>query len=428
MRELITVTVGAVGADFPGFSNKEIQAAINYVASLGGGEVLLSAGTYALADSVHMKTGVTLRGAGRDTILLKDEMVASETVEYYGYGHCEIEVAHPERFRVGMGVYITDGGAASGGFLATQSTVVSISGGVLGLADPLCCDVGGPRGGKCRTLFPLVKGAFEKNFAVRDLVLDGNREKNESIDGCRGGCIFLIGCSYVEMTGLECRNYANDGISYQQCYDILTENCELHHNSCNGMHPGSGTILSTIRNCHVHHNDADGVFYCLRTQYLTLENCLIEDNHRFGITVGHHDHYTDIIGNTIRNNGWEGLFFRNDLVPYGSGSFSTVTRNRFENNGYTDDEKRVSEIHFTSAVKGLRVYDNTVINDGKIALLIDEPTAETFIYDNNFTPTLKDAAAKPEDWYSAEKPAKERFITDFPITEDTLAHLRHICR
>ena len=79
-------------------------------------------------------------------------------------------------------------------------------------------------------------------------------------------------------------------------------------------------------------------------------------------------------------------------------------------------------------MKGLRVYDNTVINDGKIALLIDEPTAETFIYDNNFTPTLKNAEAKPEDWYSAERPAKERFITDFPITEDTLAHLAHICR
>ena len=71
----ITITCGAAGSDFPGFTNRQIQAAVNAAAGLGGGEVVLSRGTFALEDSVHMKTGVVLRRQGAGTVLLKDPMV-----------------------------------------------------------------------------------------------------------------------------------------------------------------------------------------------------------------------------------------------------------------------------------------------------------------------------------------------------------------
>lgn len=427
MTERITFTCGAPGTDFPGFEGWRIQAAIDTAASLGGGTVRLSAGTFHLADSVHLKTGVTLIGEGSDTVLLKDPMVESDTIHYLGYGHCEIMVAHPERFKIGMGVYITDKDAG-GGFSATQSTICSIDGNTLGLMDPLECDIAGRRGGRCRTLFPLVKGSFQKHIAVKNLVLDGRGEENEKIDGCRGGCVFLIGCSYAAITGIECRNYSGDGISYQQCYDVAVENCHVHHMSVNGLHPGSGTIKSRIIACHVHHCGKDGMYYCLRTQYLLLKDCLIEDNHRFGINCGHHDDYTDIIGNTVRGNGWEGLFFRTDNIPYATGKYSTVAHNVFENNGYTEDELRISEIHAVPAMLGLRMYDNVIRNDGKIHILLDEPCSDTYIFRNTSQPTLKEGVEHQGPWYSAEDPGDNRTLADFPITEDTLRHLKHICR
>ncbi len=424
----ITITCGASDSDFPGFTNRQIQAAVNAAAGLGGGEVVLSRGTFALEDSVHMKTGVVLRGQGDGTVLLKDPMVEDLTMHNIGYGHCEIMVEHPERFRPGMGVYITDD-RCSGGFLATQSTVTSVTDHLLGLTDPLNCDVSGANGGRIRTLFPLIKGSFEKNFAVRDLVLDGNRSANGKIDGCRGGCVFLIGCSHVTLTGLECRNYDRDGISYQQCYEIRTENCHVHHMAGHGLHPGSGTIRSQIVNCHIHDNGEDGVFYCLRTQYLLLQGCLIENNHRFGICVCHHDHYTDILDNTVRNNGWEGLFFQTILIDYGTGRDATVARNRFSGNGHTEDEPRYAEIQAVEAMDGHHMYDNVVEPGDKIPLILLKRNINTYIFDNNFVPVCgQDRIPGDESWYSSKNVGKDRSIDDYPITEETLAHLRHICR
>jgi len=49
--------------------NVEIQAAIDYIATMGGGEVILTAGTYTIAATITMKPGVWLYGAGSGTIL-----------------------------------------------------------------------------------------------------------------------------------------------------------------------------------------------------------------------------------------------------------------------------------------------------------------------------------------------------------------------
>ncbi|MBQ3791713.1 MAG: right-handed parallel beta-helix repeat-containing protein [Clostridia bacterium] len=429
MRKTVRLTCGGPDTDFPGFDNDAIQAAVLRAHALGGGEVVLSEGVFNLRDSVHMKTGVRLSGQGRKTVLEKQPMVSDRTAHYMGYGHAEIMVENPEKFSPGDGVYLT-GSGCSGGFLATQATVTSVDreSGLLGLSSPLNCDISGHRGGRIRTLFPLIKGDREKDFSVSDLVLDGNADENESIDGCRGGAVFLIGCSSAAVVNVECRNYRRDGISYQQCYDVLVEGCDVHHCSGNGLHPGSGTIRSVIRGCHIHDNGEDGVYYCLRTQYLLLEGNLIENNRRFGVTVGHHDHYTDILNNVIRNNGWEGIFYRTDDVPFGTGNHSVIAGNLLENNGYTSDEERQCEIHIMNSVQGLRVCRNTVRNEGKIAMKLEAPLLDSYIYDNSFEPEVPPRAKNDVPWFSPEKPEKETGLADYPVTEETLSHLKDLRR
>jgi len=49
--------------------NVQIQAAIDYLYSIGGGEVALTAGTYTIASAISIKSGVWLHGCGDSTVL-----------------------------------------------------------------------------------------------------------------------------------------------------------------------------------------------------------------------------------------------------------------------------------------------------------------------------------------------------------------------
>jgi hypothetical protein len=82
----IKLTVGAPESDLPGFTNQQIQCAIDRVAFLGGGVVELSEGTFKLADSVHLRSRVRLTGQGEKSVLLKNPMKSARVVAYLGYG------------------------------------------------------------------------------------------------------------------------------------------------------------------------------------------------------------------------------------------------------------------------------------------------------------------------------------------------------
>src|SRR4051812_37129961 len=69
--ERLTLTVGPDGksADLHGRDDKVIQAALTYVARLGGGTVRLLPGTYTLRAAVVLPSHVRLAGSGDETIL-----------------------------------------------------------------------------------------------------------------------------------------------------------------------------------------------------------------------------------------------------------------------------------------------------------------------------------------------------------------------
>ena len=60
----ISITVGLKDADIVGSDNRALQAAVDYVAGLGGGTVEIGVGTYLMNDSLHLRNNVNLIGQG----------------------------------------------------------------------------------------------------------------------------------------------------------------------------------------------------------------------------------------------------------------------------------------------------------------------------------------------------------------------------
>ena len=67
----LTVTVGPARADLVGTDHRVLQAAVDYVASLGGGTVQILPGTYRLRNALYLRSKVRIAGSGEDTVLLK---------------------------------------------------------------------------------------------------------------------------------------------------------------------------------------------------------------------------------------------------------------------------------------------------------------------------------------------------------------------
>jgi nitrous oxidase accessory protein NosD len=261
-----------------------------------------------MSDSLHLLSGVTVIGAGEKTVLRKAPMARSALSADLGYGHFDVSLAEPDKFRVGMGIHIRDDN--SGGFYNTVATLTWREGDRFGTSRMLNHDYSRGRNAVVRSVFPVISGYNVKDARIEQLTIEGNKELNEYIDGCRGGGIFLSQASNVVMRHITVRGYCGDGISFQQTVDTLIEDCLCENNHGHGLHPGSGSVRPVMRRVVCRGNAHDGIFYCLRVSFSLTEDCLIEDNSNHGISVGGRDTDHLIRNNTIRRNGLNGLYFR----------------------------------------------------------------------------------------------------------------------
>lgn len=91
MVKNVTLTVGNKSGDIIGDTNIAIQAAVDYVAALGGGTVRVLEGGYLMYDSVRLKSGVSLTGDGVGrTVLKKVACSKSYLKATSGYGENQI--------------------------------------------------------------------------------------------------------------------------------------------------------------------------------------------------------------------------------------------------------------------------------------------------------------------------------------------------
>lgn len=339
MRKGISVTVGLQDADIVGSDNLALQAAVDYVGSLGGGTVKILPGTYLMKDSLHLRRNVTIIGQGKDTMLRKCDSHKSPLVTDGDYGEEQITVTDALGFEVGMGVTVRDDN--SGGFHTTVATIIAAEGKTFVINKPLNADCMVRRNAIARTTFPVISGYYIENTRLEKLAINGNREKNEPLNGCRGAGIFLYRANQVHIVNCVTHSYNGDGVSFQQSNDIVVEGCVSYNNASLGFHPGSGSQRPTMKNNVAYGNGGDGLFLCWRVRHGVFEGNELKNNARYGISIGHKDSDNVFRHNTVIGNSKHGIYFRNE-PEYTGGHRNLIENNKIYDNGesgiYIDGE------------------------------------------------------------------------------------------
>jgi len=356
MSDRPTITVGRTDSDLVGSDNRALQAAVDYIAGLGGGTVEIGEGEYLMRDSLHLRSNVTVRGPKGKTILRKADAAVSPLALDGDFGEEQITVQSPSGFAVGAGVAIWDDKA--GGFHTTVARITGRNGNTFSIDAPLGADCMVAEHAMAATVFPVVSGSNIQAARIENLVIEGNKNANPLLNGCRGAGIYLYRSFGTIIQGCVVRNYHGDGISFQQSNDVTVADCVSEDNTDLGFHPGSGSQRPVVRNCIARRNGTDGLFLCWRVRHGVFENNRLAANGRFGISFGHKDSDNLLRGNHVTANGSNGVFFRDEtagMAPH---------RNRLKENVVEDNgrEAGTAGIRIRGEPSGL-VFEDNVIRD-----------------------------------------------------------------
>jgi hypothetical protein len=329
-KDGIVVTVGRDNAQIIGSDNLALQAAVDYAANHGGGTVRIGPGEYNMFDSLHLRSHVSIRGSGKDTILKKVAAFESALTMDGDYGEEQVTLADPEGFSPGHGIAVTDDN--SGGFHTVVGTILWSNGSTVGVSKPMGGDYLVSHNARASTSFPVVSGYYVENVRIECLSIQGNKSANPYLTGCRGAGIFLFRGRGTHIHACEVYDYHGDGISFQQSQHVVVEDCICSGNTHLGLHPGSGSGYPVIRNCTSVHNGRIGLFLCWRVKHGIFENNVLDHNGETGISIGHKDTDNTFLANKVNKNSSEGILFRNESEPM-AGHRNTFEENQIRDNG-----------------------------------------------------------------------------------------------
>ena len=218
-----------------------------------------------MRDSLHLRSDVTVRGRKGKSILRKADAVVSPLALDGDFGEQQVTVEAPSGFDVGAGVAIWDDNA--GGFHTTVARITGRRGNTFAIDVPLMADCMVAQHAKAATVFPVVSGSNIRGARVEDLIIEGNKDANPNLNGCRGAGIYLYRGFGTAILGCVVRGYDGDGISFQQSNDVTVVDCISEGNTGLGFHPGSGSQRPVLRDNIARRNGTDGLFLCWRVRH-----------------------------------------------------------------------------------------------------------------------------------------------------------------
>lgn len=353
--EKLTVSVGPSKADMTGETDKVLQAAVNYVARVGGGTVRILPGTYRLRNAIHLSSNLRLLGSGTDSVLIKEPYFESKLVEDSDWYDQEVTVADPSLFRLGDGIALMGKSSYSSVPIVIKRTLVAQSGKRFKLDKPLRENIWLAGEPQANSLFPLLTGEYVENIVIENLTLDGNKANNPNFNGNYGGNIFFQDCRRISLKGITTRNYNGDGISWQICHDVVVENCHSHDNVDLGLHPGSGSQRPLIRDNKLERNGL-GLFWCWGVKYGLAERNLISDSNTYGVSIGHCDTDNVIRDNQILRSGQIGVLFRDEQRSFAAHR-NQLVRNLIQDSG----EAAGVGVDIQGITDGVRLEGNQIV-------------------------------------------------------------------
>ncbi len=364
------ITVGGDSADVKGYTSRAIQIAVDALHCAGGGTVKILPGNYEIIAPVKLYSNISLVGSGQASVLRKAKGTRTRFTVDAGYGELQVTVEDPAGFTAGMGVQVYDS-KNHDAWDVTTAVVTQVHGHVLHLDSYLIRDYESGREGTVSNSCSVIAAVEAENITITNLAIDGNRETNDLLNGCRGGGIYLHKVRGVRIEKVTVKNFNGDGISWQITEDVAVKDCEI--SGClSGLHPGSGTLYTLIEGNQVYENDRDGLFVCWRVKNGIVRNNHFVRNGRFGICTGHMD--TDMLfeENQIASNGSDGVRFRHETKA-NAPHRNIFRKNTVENNGSKGGGYGFS---FNSPAEGVilegNIIRNTKGNSQKAAVLIDK--------------------------------------------------------
>lgn len=393
--ERLTVTVGTKDGDIIGADQRAIQAAVDYVARLGGGTVKILPGTYRLRNAVYLQSHIRILGSGENTILIKEPSVTSLLSANSDWYDQEITLADASGFRVGDGVCLRGKNPHNGSMTVLKRTLIARTGNRFKLDKALRENLWMDQEPKASTLFPLLTGEYIEDVVIENLALDGNKDNNENLDGNYAGGIFIQDCSSFVIRGVTSRNYNGDGMSWQICHDVLVENCRSHDNIGLGLHPGSGSQRPIMRMNIIERNDI-GIFFCWGVKFGLAEENTIDESRNCGISIGHNDTDNVVANNQVLRSGNVGILFRDEEQAFAG------HRNRIEENTIVDSGgEGAAAIDIQGQTENLVIQRNTLRESrgaaNRVGIRIGSKTANVTLAENvveGFSETVKDLRAQ----------------------------------
>lgn len=391
IRRDLVLTVGQTEGDLQGKDDKIIQAAIEYLNRLGGGTLTILPGVYDLRNAIYLRPNITLRGSEEKTILRKTDSVVtalSRDSDWFEYG---VQVKDTKGFVPGGGIMLrSKTGEGDWQYDVLRATVTAIEGNVIFLDRLTKENFWIEKDATAATIFPILTAENVDDVQVEDIVLDGNRDKNERINGNFAGAVFIQDCKRWRFKNVISRNYNGDGFSFQVCDDIQFQNCKVINNADLGFHPGSGSQRPIFRSCVAKENSL-GIFFCWSVSDGLVENCTLSDNKKYGISIGHRDTDNLIKGCTIERNGEVGILFRNEANEFRCGDRNQIENCIIRDNGTEktgigiDIQGRTQDI----TVRNTRL-ENTTSENEKIGIRIGQEAGRVILQGNTFENCLVD--------------------------------------
>jgi hypothetical protein len=384
-RRDLVLTIGQAQGDLQGKDDKVIQAGVEYLNRLGGGTLRILPGVYNLQNAIHLRPNITLKGSPEKTVLRKAGSVVTALTkdsDWFEYG---VQVKDAGGFAPGGGIMLrSKKGAGDWQYDVLSATVTAVHGDTVFLDRLTKENFWIDKDASAATIFPILTAENVDDVVVEDIVLDGNRDKNEHINGNFAGAVFIQHCNRWRFKNVISQNYNGDGFSFQVCDDIEFRDCKAINNCDLGFHPGSGSQRPAFRNCEARGNSL-GIFFCWSVSDGLVENCILSENGRYGVSIGHRDTDNIIRGCRVERNGEVGILFRKEANEFRSGSRNQIEDCIIRDNG---SKKSGIGIDIQGKTRDITVrntrFENTAGKNQKTGIRISQEAERIVLEDNVF--------------------------------------------
>ena len=252
-----------------------------------GGVVAIPPGRHVLKSSLRVPSGVTLRGAGAASILVKCDGAATPLTKAAKAGDDRLEVKDVAGFEPGMEIALArlnDGYAPTDmdawGFDWQHPTIKAIRGTTLELDQPLD-DPFPAESTTVLNFFPAIRVERAKDVLLDSLHIDGNLAKQPGpYSEFQAAAVAILLSTNVRVRDCVVREWPCDGISAQGGSDVVVSGCTVERARGHGFHPGSGITQARFLNNRASGNLWDGLYFCQAVTRSVVDGNLLVGNGR----------------------------------------------------------------------------------------------------------------------------------------------------